>query len=73
MLQGENSGNLTDYLHFESDGNGGTVIKVDTDGGGTFAETQQITLAGVDLTGGGAFTDQIILDNLLADGNLIVD
>ena len=73
MLQGENTGNLTDYLHFESDGNGGTVIKVDTDGGGTFAETQQITLTGVDLTVGGTFTDQNILDNLLADGNLIVD
>jgi hypothetical protein len=73
MLQGENAGNLTDYLHFESDGNGGTVIQVDTDGGGSFAETQQITLSGVDLTAGGTFTDQAILDNLLADGNLVVD
>jgi hypothetical protein len=73
MLQGENTGNLTEYLHFESDGNGGTVVKVDSDGGGTFAETQQINLTGVDLTAGGAFTDQNILDNLLADGNLIVD
>ena len=73
MLQGENTGNLTDYLHFESDGNGGTVINVDTDGGGTFAETQQITLTSVDLTAGGTLSDQNILDNLLADGNLIVD
>jgi Ca2+-binding RTX toxin-like protein len=73
MLQGENNGNLTDYLHFESDGNGGTIINVDTDGGGTFAETQQITLTGVDLTAGGTFTDQNILDNLLADGNLIIE
>ena len=73
MLQGENTGNLTDYLHFESDGNGGTVIQVDTDGGSTFAETQQITLSGVDLTAGGTFTDQVILDNLLANGNLVID
>ena len=73
MLQGENAGNLTDYLHFESDGNGGTIVQVDTDGGGSFDATQQITLTGVDLTAGGTFTDQTILDNLLANGNLIVE
>ena len=73
MLQGENTGNLTDYLHFESDGDGGTVINVDVDGGGTFEASQQITLTGVDLTGSGTLTDQQILDGLLADGNLIVD
>ena len=73
MLQGESTGSLTDFLHFESDGNGGTIVQVDTDGAGTFTETQQITLTGVDLTAGGTIADQAILDNLLANGNLIVD
>jgi hypothetical protein len=73
MLQGENSGNLTDYLHFAGDGNGGTVISIDVDGGGVFESAQEITLTGVDLTGGGSLSDQQILDSLLADGNLVVD
>ncbi len=73
LLQGEDTGSLSDYLHFSSDGNGGTVIDIDTDGGAPFSSTQQITLQNVDLTAGGTLTDQDIINNLLAGGNLITD
>jgi Ca2+-binding RTX toxin-like protein len=74
MLQGEDLGSLDSYLNFSFDaGTGDTTISIDTDGGGTFETSQQIVLTGVDLTMGGTLTDQQILDNLLADGNLIVD
>jgi len=73
LLQGEESGSLTDYLHFQSDGNGGTDIQIDADGGGTFEMVQNIGLDGIDLTAGGTLTDQDIINSLLATGNLIVD
>ena len=73
LLQGEESGSLTDYLHFQSDGNGGTDVQIDTDGGGTFEMVQNIGLDGIDLTAGGTLTDQDIINSLLATGNLIVD
>ena len=73
LLQGEASGDLTDYLHFQQDGSGGTLITVDVDGTGTDGVTQNITLTGVDLTAGGSLSDQAIVDSLLAQGNLIVD
>ena len=72
MLQGESTGNLTEYLHFTSNGTD-TVISVDTDGGTTLEPSQQITLTGVDVTVGGTLTDQQILDGLLANGNLVID
>ena len=70
MLQGENSGNLTDYLHFTKSG-ADTVIHVSSLGtaGG---EDQQIVLQGVDL-GADTHTDQQILDSLLGSDHLIVD
>jgi Ca2+-binding RTX toxin-like protein len=74
MLQGENLGSLDDYLNFSYDaGTGDTTISVDTQGGSSFEASQQIVLSGVDLTAGGTLTDQDILDNLLANGNLVVD
>ena len=73
LLQGEESGPLTDYLSFQQDGSGGTIINIDSDGGGTFETDQQITLQGVDLTAGGTLSDQDIINNLLANGNLVVD
>lgn len=81
MLQGESladTADLANYLHFASDGSGGTTISIDANGldasnpSDVFEASQQITLSGVDLTGGG-MTDQQILNGLLADGNLIVD
>ena len=73
LLQGEESDDLSEYLHFAEDGNGGTVISVDVDGSGGEGVTQNITLSGVDLTAGGTLSDQQIVDNLLSQGNLIVD
>ena len=74
LLLGEEQSDLTDYLHFQVDGSGGTVISIDTAGSGNFgAATQNITLTGVDLTAGGTLSDQQIVDSLLANGNLIVD
>jgi len=74
LLQGEHSGNLTQYLNFSYDGTG-TVLKVsstgglDTSGGGY---DQLITLQGVDLINGE--TDQnVIINALLAQGRLVVD
>jgi Ca2+-binding RTX toxin-like protein len=73
LLQGEESGSLTDYLHFDSDGNGGTTVSVDVDGGGSFETTQQINLVNVDLTAGGTLSDQDIINNLLANENINFD
>ena len=47
LLQGEEPGTLTDYLQFQSDGNGGTDVQIDADGGGTFETVQNIGLDGI--------------------------
>jgi len=78
MLQGEDGqdlGSLEGFLNFSFDsGTGATTISVDTDGdSGTFETSQQIVLDGVDLTAGGTLTNIDILNNLINDGNLIVD
>ena len=73
LLQGEESGSLTDFLHFDSDGNGGTMVSVDVDGGGSFETSQQINLVNVDLTVGGSLSDQDIINNLLANENINFD
>jgi Ca2+-binding RTX toxin-like protein len=71
MLQAEEANPLDNYLHFSFDGND-TTISIEPDGSG--GVTQQIILTGVDLTEGGSYvTDQQILDNLLDNGNLLVD
>ena len=75
MLQGEDLVSLDGYLNFTYDpGSGDTTISIDVDGSaGTFESAQEVVLSGVDLTAGGALTDQQILDNLINNGNLIVD
>ena len=78
LLQGEENSPLTDYVtveygNFDGDGDSETRLNIDTDGGSIFQPTQQVTLEGVDLTEGGTLSDQDILNNLLADGNLDVD
>ena len=75
MLQNEHLASLDGYLNFDYDGtSGNTTISIDTDGSsGTFEASQQIVLTGVDLTANGTLSDQQILDNLLNNGNLIVD
>lgn len=71
LLQGESSGSLENYLHFEhSDGN--TVIHVSHDGTlATNGHDQLITLEGVDLSSHS--DDAAIIQTLLNNGHLITD
>jgi Ca2+-binding RTX toxin-like protein len=74
MLQNENVNPLDGYLNFTYDpGSGDTTISIDVDGVGTFDPVQEVVLSGVDLTANGTLSDAQILDNLLNNGNLIVD
>jgi len=76
MLVDEEIGPLVDYMSFNyNGGTGDTTISIDIDGSsGGSGTVQEIVLSGVDLTAGGTFSsDQQILDNLLSNGNLIVD
>ncbi len=73
LLQGENSGNLTNYLHFVSDGTN-TTVSISSAGafnGSNYATTtdQTIVLNGVNLTG----TDTAIITLLKNNNNLITD
>ncbi|NHO66351.1 cadherin-like domain-containing protein, partial [Aestuariicella hydrocarbonica] len=77
LLVGENTDNLTDYLHFEQDGPD-TLVHISSEGGfaGDYAtnsgqEDQTIRLQGVDLSGYGS--DQQILDALKLSETLITD
>ena len=70
LLIGEESGVLTDYLNFASDGTD-TTITVDANGDGSGTD-QTIVLEGVDLTAGGVSQADII-STLVTDGNLTVD
>ncbi|OGB25028.1 MAG: hypothetical protein A3I66_03335 [Burkholderiales bacterium RIFCSPLOWO2_02_FULL_57_36] len=83
LLVGENSANLSNYLHFELSG-GNTIVHISANGGfsgdshnvgGAFtgvAEDQRIILESVNLIG--AFTtDQQIIQDLLNNGKLIAD
>ncbi|MBL4762416.1 MAG: calcium-binding protein [Gammaproteobacteria bacterium] len=73
MLQSEELGSLDDYLSFSYDsGTGDTTINVDPSGVSA-GVTQQVVLTGVDLTAGSTLSDVDILNNLLNNGNLIVD
>ncbi|MEH6638015.1 MAG: type I secretion C-terminal target domain-containing protein, partial [Porticoccaceae bacterium] len=72
LLVSEETGVLTDYLSFSSDGTD-TTITVDADGLGAGTADQTIVLENVDLTGGGANNDAAIITSLLADSNLVVD
>ena len=72
LLQGENSGNLTNYLHFTSDGTN-TTVSISSSGSfngsnyGT-ATDQTILLNGVNLTGGDvAIITALKVNNLITD------
>lgn len=69
-------GNLAEYLHFESSG-ANTIIHISANGGyasgfDAAKDVQVINLSTVDLVTGFA-SDQAIIQNLLANGTLIVD
>uniref|UniRef100_UPI00097022DA tandem-95 repeat protein n=1 Tax=Shewanella sp. UCD-KL12 TaxID=1917163 RepID=UPI00097022DA len=73
LLQGENAGNLGQYLHFTVD-NGTTTIEVDANNDGHV--DQLIVLDGVDLSTAFGGTDEAIINGLLGsngEGALIVD
>lgn len=83
LLQGENTSNLVNYLHFESVGSD-TIIHISANGGyasdthhvsGNFSSgntTQQIVLTGIDLTRGQT-SDAAIIANLTAQQKLVTD
>ena len=79
LLQHADQNHLDQYLHFESDGSGGTILHVSTGGGfagGAHipgAEDQTILLQGVDLVGSNIGDQQQIITDLLAQGKLLVD
>ena len=81
-----NTYNLTNFLHFEKNG-GDTIVHISSTGGFNVAgtdthnvgssysgghEDQTIVLTGVDLTTAGT-TDQVIIQDLLTKGKLVVD
>jgi len=73
LLQNENSDNLSNYLHFTSNGTD-TTISISSSGdfdGSNFSTStdQTIVLSGVNLTG----TDTDIINQLKTNGNLITD
>lgn len=82
LLVGENAGNLSNYLHFDTSGTG-TVIRVSTEGGfanggySAGADNQQIVLEGVNLRSGlGLSADASgaqIIGKLIENGKLLVD
>lgn len=84
LLKGEESGDLTDYLHFDTvandadflgqDGvsNTDVVVYIDKDGTGAGDVTQKVILVGVDMASLGN-SDADIINNLLAGSNLNVD
>ncbi len=74
ILINENLSSLDSYLNFSYDSNtGDTTISIDPAGTDAVNASQHIILTGVDLTANGTLTDQQILDNLLGNGNLVVD
>ncbi|NYT45425.1 type I secretion C-terminal target domain-containing protein, partial [Alcaligenaceae bacterium] len=79
LLQGEENGTLTDYLHFEVEENNGTtdtIIKVSKDGTGlnpvAGGYDQQIVIEGADLMNGISDQSQLI-NQLIEAGKLKVD
>ncbi|HZV61590.1 MAG TPA: tandem-95 repeat protein [Methylophilaceae bacterium] len=76
LLSGENSTNLSNYLHFEKSGSD-TIIHVSDSGAfssgfNSANDVQTITLQGVDLVTGFA-NDQAIIQNLIDNNKLVTD
>ncbi|WP_368449909.1 VCBS domain-containing protein [Cobetia amphilecti] len=65
----EDADTLSSFLHFESDGEGGTNIEISVDGSDGSNITQEINLQDVDLTSGGD-TDTQIIQSLLDSNSL---
>ncbi|MFM5463508.1 DUF5801 repeats-in-toxin domain-containing protein, partial [Aeromonas simiae] len=76
LLSGEhaNAASLDLYFTFsQGPGSGKSTLTIDMDGSGGGVTTQTIQFDNIDLTMNGTRTDQQIIDDLLAQGNLKVD
>uniref|UniRef100_UPI000B546CA7 VCBS domain-containing protein n=1 Tax=Cobetia sp. QF-1 TaxID=1969833 RepID=UPI000B546CA7 len=69
LQEDEDANSLSSFLHFESDGAGGTNISISADGTDGDNVTQEINLSDVDLTSGGD-TDTQIIQSLLDSNSL---
>ncbi|MDH2292711.1 VCBS domain-containing protein [Cobetia sp. 10Alg 146] len=69
LREDEDANSLSSFLHFESDGDGGTTIEISVDGSAGSNVTQEITLQDVDLTSGGD-SDAQIIQSLLDSNSL---
>ncbi|MDH2421082.1 VCBS domain-containing protein [Cobetia litoralis] len=69
LQSNEDADTLSSFLHFESDGEGGTNIEISVDGSDGSNITQEINLQDVDLTSGGD-TDTQIIQSLLDSNSL---
>ncbi len=77
LLVGEHSGNLTNYIHFTTDGTS-TTIQISSTGafdGSNYATAtdQTIVLTTANLLTGGLTTDQQVIQDLLNKSKLVVD
>ena len=72
LLQGENSSNLGNYLHFTSDSAGNAVVQISSSGNISSGHDQTITLQNVQLGTLGS-GDADIINKLLTSGNLKTD
>jgi len=69
LQSNDDADTLSSFLHFESDGEGGTNIEISVDGSDGSNITQEINLQDVDLTSGGD-TDTQIIQSLLDSNSL---
>jgi Ca2+-binding RTX toxin-like protein len=78
LLEGENSGNLTSFLHFTNSG-GKAVLSIDHDGGSSFAPDQNIvfdnfsSVAALATDLGAANSNADIIAKMIASGHLHTD
>ena len=66
LLEGENTGNIDDYLTLNFE-NGNTTITIDKDGSGSSLKMTNIVLHGVNLT------ETDALNELIASGHILID
>uniref|UniRef100_UPI002592D8A7 beta strand repeat-containing protein n=1 Tax=uncultured Idiomarina sp. TaxID=352961 RepID=UPI002592D8A7 len=73
LLQGESTGTIDNYLYAEDDGNGNTVLHINSEGNlsGTDNADQVVTLQDVQMADGQTSSD--FIQQMLNDGQLLID
>ncbi|MGM0630143.1 MAG: Ig-like domain-containing protein, partial [Pseudomonadota bacterium] len=73
LLQGESTGTIDNYLYAEDDGNGNTVLHINSEGNlsGTDNADQVVTLQDVQMADGQSSSD--FIQQMLNDGQLLID